>query len=475
MGVKISEMTADSAVGGSEKIPVLDGSSNYTITTDQMAAYAIDELISAASATPGGGDYLLGYRGTDEKSFAIGDVSTYALTYVYNVSGAANPAVTGDLLVVNRSGTLYQMNVDTLKTYARVNIQADTLGAYVFSLTTATLGSTDQFTVVQGTTPKKTTLSALETKLWADYATYVTGLDAASSAADANVLYVLQSGNPKKLALSDLAAYIEDEIDTAGTLSTSVLGDLATYVAALDPVTTVASTDKFYTIQSATEKYVTAEDIADYVVGEAQELPWKLVADSKYKATPASTSTVTMSDSSDFKVGYPVKYTDTDGTYYGIVTAVNASLLTIAGPTLSVAKDILELRVGRPERVIPATFFVDGVYGDAVQDMFADVTKSRYRWSMANAYIVRFSAAHDTVDTGASQPVVNIKAGGDLVATTGVALSGTAGTWVDNGAVDVSSTHYAVATGDAIDIRVTTAGTTGDAENLTVNIVFVLE
>jgi hypothetical protein len=395
--------------------------------------------------------------------------------YVWTNATTATPALGTDALLMDRSNTKYKVTADTLKTFVRASIQADTLGAYVHGLSAATLATTDNFVVSQGGTCKSATLSAVETKLWTDYATYVTGLDSAT-AADADVLYVLQSGVAKKLTLTSLATYVEAEITDAGTLGTAILGGLNTYVEGLTAATTMTATDKLYTVQSGTSKYVTASTLASYAASAAAELPWALVGDSKYTALPASTSTITMTDTSDFAIGYPVKYRDSSGTFYGIVTAVAAnSLLTIAGATLDTGRQLLELRVGRPERVVPATFFVDGTYGAAEQDLFAVVTKSRYRWSMANAYLVRFSAAHDTVDTGATQPVVNVKVGGDLVATTGVAMSGVAGTWVNNGAVDISPTHYAVANGDAIDIRCTTAGANGNAEDLTVSMVFVLE
>ena len=478
MGVKISEMTADTSVGGSEKIPVLDGSTNKTITTTNMSDYTIDQLAAADTATPTTGDYLSGFRSTTEKRLTLDAVSSYAVGYVFTNASEADPAVTGDMIIADRSGTKYKLDIDTIKDYCTTGVQGDLLD--VSGLTSASLASGDYFLVVQTTTPKQATLSELETKLWTDLATYVTGLDSAGSPADANELYVLQSGVPKKLTLTNLADYVEDEITDAGTLATSVLGDFDDYVLDLDAVTSINSTDKFYTIQGVTEKYVTAEDIAQYAISEAEELPWTEVDTDNYTALPASTSTITMSDTSDFDVGYPVKYEYSGSTYYGIVTAVSANaLITIAGATLNGGVSLTALYAGRPERVIQKTLFVGTDAFAAEQDVFASVTKEYQRWELADAYLVSFAGTLGVADTGASQPKVNVKVGGSLVGTQdsddGITLSATPGGWTASTAVAIDTTHYKIERGDAIDIRCTEAGTNGDADCLSLNLIFVLE
>ena len=478
MGVKISEMTADTSVGGSEKIPVLDGTTNKTITTTNMSDYTIDQLAAADTATPTTGDYLVGFRSTTEKRLTLDAVSSYAVGYVFSGSSEADPAVSGDMLVVDRSGTKYKVDVDTIKDYCTTGVQSDLLD--VSGLTAASLATSDYLLVVQTTTPKQTTISALETKLWTDYATYVTGLSSASSPADANELYVLQSGVPKKLTLTNLADYIEDEITDAGTLATSILGDFDDYVLDLDAVTSINSTDKFYTIQGVTEKYVTADDIAQYAISEAEELPWTEVDTDNYTALPASTSTITMSDTSDFDVGYPVKYTYSGTTYYGIVTAVSANAqITIAGATLNGGVALTALYAGRPERVIQKNLFVGTDAFNDVQDAFSEVTYEYQRWEAADAYLVSFAGTLGVADTGASQPKVNVKVDDNLVGTQdtnkGITLSATPGGWTANTAIQISATNYKIERGDAIDIRCTEAGTNGDADCLSLNLIFVLE
>src|SRR5574343_103667 len=117
MGVKLSEMTADTSVAGTGKILSLDGTTSKTVTPAKLAEYTIDVLYAAASATPTTGDTLIGYRSTDEKKFTLDAVSSYAITYAYSNATTASPTLTADSLLILRSGTVYDMTVDSLKTF----------------------------------------------------------------------------------------------------------------------------------------------------------------------------------------------------------------------------------------------------------------------------------------------------------------------------------------------------------------------
>lgn len=417
MTVKLSELAADASVTGVEKLLVLDGSTTKTMTADQMAAYSIDVLAAAATATPTTGDYLVAYRGTDEKRETLDNVAAYTLAYAYSNATTLTPAATGDSLLVQRSGVLYDMNVSTLATYVLTGVQATVLD--LSGLGTATLANTDLLAICQTSTAKKATIASLETLLWTDFATYAGALTAASSVADADKFYVLQSGTPKHVPASVLASYIDTDA------------------------------------------------------------PWRTIATSKYTATPPSTSTIAMSDTSDFQVGYPVRYTYGGNTYYGMVTTVTANtLIYVTGAPLDTGADLTNLSVGRPERMVTKEYFIDTAAFDAVQDVFSAVTYERHRWDRSDAYLVSFAATLGTVDTG-TQPKVNVKIASGLVCTAdsnkGIQLSATPGTWVAPTAVAISTTNYDVALGDAIEIRCTEAGTNGDAECLSVICTFVLE
>jgi len=105
-------------------------------------------------------------------------------------------------------------------------------------------------------------------------------------------------------------------------------------------------------------------------------------------------------------------------------------------------------------------------------DMFSPM-----KWSGPKAYLVAFSGVQMTVDTG-TEPKINIQINNAAVSTAdsnnGIQLS-TSGTWVDNSAIAISTTNYDINRGEELEVDCTAAGGTGDAENLTVQCVFVLE
>lgn len=206
---------------------------------------------------------------------------------------------------------------------------------------------------------------------------------------------------------------------------------------------------------------------------------WMTIPADFYTATPATTSTVTMSDTSDLEVGLPVRYTYGGTAYYGVVTAVTANtLLTIAGATLDTGTAITKLEVGRPELVVQIPFFVSGAYGDGVADLLLADMNASSRWKLADGYVVAYEAAHATVDTGSPQPSINVKVAGNLVGTentnNGLVMSGTINTWVKSSAIAISTANYGISLDDAIEVRCTVAGGNADASDLSGNIIVVL-
>jgi len=347
-------------------------------------------------------------------------IAEYVIKEAYADASTVSPAVTGDLLLVNRSGTIYDMNVDTLVTYALSGAQSTILN--------------------------------------------ISGLDAATIAASDHVL-VCQGSTPKRATVEDLTAEVH--------------GEFADYVAARDAVTALTAEDDFCLVQGGALMRVDLGDLADYVVAQAGELPWTLVGSSKYTATPPTTSTLTMSDTSDMAIGKPIRFTQSATNYYAIVTALSANAsITIAGAPLDTGAQVTELRVGPPETVEQVEFKVSGAWAASVQDVLAAVAKTYFKWQRQDAYLVAISAVHATADTGAAQPKLNVKVAGDLVSTedsnAGLQLS-TAGTWVDGSAVAISASNYKISRGDAVEIRCTSTGSNADAEDLTVSLVFVFE
>tara|TARA_Y100001963_G_scaffold157272_1_gene253019 strand:+ start:563 stop:1321 length:759 start_codon:yes stop_codon:yes gene_type:complete len=252
---------------------------------------------------------------------------------------------------------------------------------------------------------------------------------------------------------------------------------MGTKISALTEDTALADAHVIPLVDSGTTKKAQLSTLRQFM--RDNENRWRAIDTSKYTALPPSTSTITMSDTGDFAVGLPVKYTISSVDYYGIVTAVSAgSSITIAGAALGSPTTISALYVGKPEMVTEMTLFVSGTYGNGTGDLLANDMKTYEAWDGADAYLVAFKGVQQAADSGASEPKINIKIGGNAVSTddsnNGIQL-GAAGTWVRNGAVAINTAQYKIERDDAIEVNCTAAGTNGDAENLTLRAQFVME
>lgn len=245
-------------------------------------------------------------------------------------------------------------------------------------------------------------------------------------------------------------------------------------ISELSAASAPSDADTLPLVQSGATKKLTMELLREYTRDNQR---WMPVDASYYTATPASTSQITCSTTSDFAVGLPLKYVISGVTYYGIVTAVVADTsIDVAGAALTA--DISTLYVGTREMVRVLEFHVSSTYGDGANDLLATDENRYHKWLAGVANLVAFSGVHKTADTGANQPKVNVKVNAQLVSTAdtnnGIQLS-TAGTWVDNSAVAISTSFYDINRGEAIEIACTAAGSNGDASDLTVLCVFVLQ
>ena len=407
----------------------------------------------------------------------LDNVASYTVTYAWSAATTVTSAVSGDLLLVSRSGTVYDMDVDTLVTYALTGIQATVLN--LSGLGTATLADSDLLAICQTTTAKKATIASLETLLWADFKTYVTGLTDIATVADSDELYAIQSGVAKAVTMDDIAVYMSAEIITIGDVQTSSNAALAAYLTALTETTDPQAADVLYVLQGGTAYKITMATVAQYAMDATFELPWKLIAASKYTALPTSTSTLDMSDTSDLSIGDPVKFTWSGVTYYAVISAMLANTqITISGAPFNAAVSLSALYVGTPTQMKSITYWISDLFGDAVYDILA--YNGRYeRWEGPPAYLVSFAATAGIVDTGAAQPKINVKIATNAVSTDdsnkGLQVSGVAGTWVANTNIQIDADYYDIARGNAIEICCTEAGTNGDAADLSITLTFVYE
>lgn len=226
---------------------------------------------------------------------------------------------------------------------------------------------------------------------------------------------------------------------------------------------------------------MTAEDLAALAAAMGVVTPaaarWSAVSSSKYTASaPASTSTVTFSDTADLAMGLPVRIEQSGAYSYGRITGITTdTLLTIAGEPLTAATPITALEIGLPELLVAMPLpLVDGTYGDGTTTgLIAEDTPARVRWMHGPARIIDFELVHVTDDTTAN-PKLNLRVGGTNLSTAdstnGLQVSTT---WQNNG-VAIDTANNAVALADTIDLAVTVAGTAGDAADLTAVLYAVL-
>ena len=204
--------------------------------------------------------------------------------------------------------------------------------------------------------------------------------------------------------------------------------------------------------------------------------PW--VQETNFTATPASTSTLTMTAdrTGTIKIGCGLKYAYGGTTYYGIVSAIAADLLTVAGATLNVGADVTALYWCPPERVIQVDFFVSGKFADAANTALlnSDVNTA-FEWNLGKAYCVLIRHKVKTDDSGANQPRVTISIAGAVVGTDNSnAGQAVAETWSST-VVGINVSNYDINPDEAIEIVTDANGSNDDAENLTVSAIFVLE
>ncbi|MHA1572382.1 MAG: hypothetical protein ACTSX8_00150, partial [Alphaproteobacteria bacterium] len=210
---------------------------------------------------------------------------------------------------------------------------------------------------------------------------------------------------------------------------------------------------------------------------------WTTIVDSKYTSAPASTSRITMSDTGDFLVGYPARWTQSAVAYYSVVVNLSAnSWIDLSGPPLITTATITLLEVGVPEQVIIRDYQVSGTYADATDPNLLDSPEGLRNpeyWQKSEAYLVAIRAMHRTDDSGANPNVTASIAGDTLVhkanANTGPTVS-TSFPTITTPDININSTKYKVEWGDEIEVAVTKdAGGNSDAANLSVWFTFVVK
>jgi hypothetical protein len=194
-----------------------------------------------------------------------------------------------------------------------------------------------------------------------------------------------------------------------------------------------------------------------------------------FTATPASTSTLTMTAdlTGTIFIGYGLKYIIGGTTYYGIVTAITSNLLTLAGAPLG--GSITSLYWSTPTRVTQVDFFIPGAFADAANTtLLATDGHTKFRWGLTKAYCVQINHTVRIADTGANQSHGTASIAGSVVGTDNTNAGLTfAVTWTPT-VVGINTTNYDINYGEAIEIVTDAAGSNDDAVDLTMSLVFVI-
>jgi len=142
-----------------------------------------------------------------------------------------------------------------------------------------------------------------------------------------------------------------------------------------------------------------------------------------YTATPASTSTLTMTSdrTADIKAGYGLKYTIGGTVYYGVITGMASNLMTIAGASLS--GDVSNLYYTKTG-VVQLPILIPGYYEDSTEAalLINDLGQTLI-WQQGPAYMVRALMYSRVVDSS-SDGYANVRQG--AATATGTAQAGDA-------------------------------------------------
>ena len=136
-------------------------------------------------------------------------VASRLWTYIWGkFTGAANKAtpVDADIIPIQdsaASNVVKELTLANLSAYILSAIEADMLD--ISGVTAASsLNDADYILLTQGTTAKTTTVAGISAAIYAAFVAYVTDLDAVTSTADADTMYLIRSGVGKKITIATL-------------------------------------------------------------------------------------------------------------------------------------------------------------------------------------------------------------------------------------------------------------------------------
>jgi len=221
---KISDLSADSSVGGAEEIPANDAGTTKKITVTQVKNFVVDAIEAIAAGTVVDGSdkvYILDATDSALKPVDIDTTLQHIVDVMWAKAAETSPDNADVLLLKDGGSTEKTVTLAYLAAYVLATIEGDLLD--VSDLTVhSSLADADMFLVTSGTTGKKCTYAVLKAAILAAIDTYVTALDAVGSPTGTDVFYMLQGGIEKKITLTQLKGEMGDVIAPASMTENSV-------------------------------------------------------------------------------------------------------------------------------------------------------------------------------------------------------------------------------------------------------------
>jgi hypothetical protein len=217
LGAQIAAL-ATAVLADTDQYVLVQGGTAKKTTFADIAARAHAQLstfVAALSAvvTPVDADKLYILQGSTAKYVTLTVLANTYLAAELNLQSlqwpttTTTPSLAGDKLLMRRASVTSEVDIGTLVTYFGSGLQDAVLD--FAALAAAVPNATDRFVVDDAGTPKRLALSALETKLWADFLAYVDALAAVVTVTDSDQFYVIQSGAAKTVTPVQLAAYFD--------------------------------------------------------------------------------------------------------------------------------------------------------------------------------------------------------------------------------------------------------------------------
>lgn len=223
---------------------------------------------------------------------------------------------------------------------------------------------------------------------------------------------------------------------------------------------------------AAVLKKLTWKTVKDTIVDTSSANHGWIQTTGTFTATPASTSTLTMTTdlTASIKTGMSLKYVIGGTTYYGIVSAIASNLLTVAGAPLS--GDVTALYYGGGT-IRQAVGTIAGTYEDASNTaLLTSDAKCPITWRLPTSYLVYYSMWSRLHDTHATHGQASCRINNTEVNTTAGGLTIAADATEYATVVDIAVAAYDINFGEAFEITAVKGGT-GDASDLRMLAVFV--